>query len=277
MEGEKYCIGKVEKICKITKKTLRYYDKIGLLSPSEIIESNGYRYYDKNNLYLIPVIKYYKQSGFKLESIKKLIYNADFEEIEDSFKEKIHELEEEERKLMLKKSSIEDWYSLVKEARMVIENNLTDITVKYCEEQEMVFLDQEYNYDYTNSIINIEFTNYVEKINNAITGAVMMKFPSFEEKMEGKCKKVKIIQKNLIKTSKEKIEKFEGGFYISCYYIGPHSGINSVYLKLKKWLENKGCEVEESCYERYVIDYWTSKDENKFVTEILIKMKDKKH
>ena len=73
MKDEMYYIGKVEKVCKISKKTLRYYDKLGVLSPDAVHDENGYRYYSKENMLSIPVIKYYKQSGFKLEEIKNLI------------------------------------------------------------------------------------------------------------------------------------------------------------------------------------------------------------
>lgn len=97
MNSEMYYIGKVEKTCRISKKTLRYYDKLGILSPDEICHENGYRYYSKKNMLSIPVIKYYKQSGFKLEEIKNLIYKSECKEIEESFREKIEELEELEK------------------------------------------------------------------------------------------------------------------------------------------------------------------------------------
>lgn len=70
MEDELYSIGKVGKICKITKKALRYYDKMDILSPDKVADESGYRYYSKNTLLSVPVIKYYKQSGFKLEEMK---------------------------------------------------------------------------------------------------------------------------------------------------------------------------------------------------------------
>lgn len=272
MEEEKYYIGKVEKICKISKKTLRYYDKIGLLSPCEILSSNGYRYYDKNNLYTIPVIKYYKQSGFKLEDIKELIYDSNYRYIEENFNEKIHELETIEKELNLQKKSIEDWYGLVKEARMVVDNNLCEVSVKYLDKSEMIFLEQDYNYDYVSSIINIDFTNYIEKMENAITGPVIIEFPSFNEKLQGKCRKIKIIQKYLLKCPLEKTVEFGGGLVVSCYHIGPHNKINETYEKIKKWIEKHNYKCEDRCYERYVVDYWTSKDEEKFVTEIIMKL-----
>ena len=38
-------IGEFSKICKVSTKTLRYYDEIGLINPSEVNPDNGYRYY----------------------------------------------------------------------------------------------------------------------------------------------------------------------------------------------------------------------------------------
>ena len=275
MKNEKYYIGKVEKICKISKKTLRYYDKIGVLSPDEVQNDNGYRYYSKDNLLSIPVIKYYKQSGFKLEEIKNLLYELECNDIEENFREKIEELEEIERNLNLKKKSIRDWHSLVKEANMVIENNLCDVCVKYIEKSEMLFLDQDFNYDYMDSIINIDFTNYIESIDNAITGPVIIQFPSHEEKINGKCKKMRIIQKGLIKCEPEKTIEFGGTLVASCYHIGSHDNINDTYKKIKDWIKEHNYEHEDECYERYVVDYCTSKDHKNFVTEVMIKIKNK--
>lgn len=268
-----YYIGKVEDLCKISKKTLRYYDEIGLLTPCEILNKNGYRHYSEDNLYTIPVIKYYKQSGFKLKNIKKLIYTSDYDDIEEKFIDKIKELEDVEKKLNLKKKSIGDWYSLVKEAKMVINNNLCDVSIKFIEKSQMIFLDQEFDDDYVKSIINIDFTNYIEKIGNAITGPVMIGFPSFEEKLKKKCKSMKIIQNYLLKCKPEKTVEFGGSLFISCYHIGSHKHIDETYKKMEKWIELHNYKCEGLCYERYVVDYWTTKNEEKYVTEILVKIK----
>ncbi len=66
-----YSIGEVSKICNISRKALRYYDEIGLVSPDKICENN-YRYYSRQNMLLVPVIRYYKQMGFKLEEMRWL-------------------------------------------------------------------------------------------------------------------------------------------------------------------------------------------------------------
>lgn len=274
MKDEMYYIGKVEKICKISKKTLRYYDKLGVLSPDSVRDENGYRYYSKENMLSIPVIKYYKQSGFKLEEIKNLICESKCTEIEENFRDKIRELEEVERELNLKKQSIRDWHSLVKEAKMVIDNNLNEVSAKYLNKIDMLYLDQEFNYDYMDSIINIDFTNYIESIENAITGPVIIQFPSYEEKIKGTCKTMRIIQQGLIRCEKEKTIEFGGGLVAACYHIGSHDNINETYKKIEDWIKLHNYECEDECYERYVVDYWTSKDSRNFVTEVMIKIKD---
>ena len=45
-EQEFYSIGEVSKICNVSKKALRFYDKINIISPDYISEENKYRYYN---------------------------------------------------------------------------------------------------------------------------------------------------------------------------------------------------------------------------------------
>ncbi|MDC7245819.1 MAG: MerR family transcriptional regulator [Sphaerochaetaceae bacterium] len=56
----------------VTVRTLHYYDQIGLLIPNEI-SRNGYRYYDEENAQRLKLILYFKELGFKLSQIRKLI------------------------------------------------------------------------------------------------------------------------------------------------------------------------------------------------------------
>ncbi len=68
-----YSIGEFSKINKITPKTLRHYDKIGLLKPSRIDDWTGYRYYNPDKLPEINKILMLRDMGFSLQEIKKII------------------------------------------------------------------------------------------------------------------------------------------------------------------------------------------------------------
>ena len=70
-----YKIGEFSKMSKVTIKTLRYYEKEGLLIPSYIDKVNGYRYYESNQLVDISKIISLKQIGLSLSEIKKVINN----------------------------------------------------------------------------------------------------------------------------------------------------------------------------------------------------------
>lgn len=42
-----YSIGEVSSICNISKKALRFYDKIGIILPDKVSEETNYRFYSK--------------------------------------------------------------------------------------------------------------------------------------------------------------------------------------------------------------------------------------
>ncbi|MCC0636092.1 MULTISPECIES: MerR family transcriptional regulator [unclassified Clostridioides] len=68
-----FSIGEVSRLFDLSIKTLRYYDKVGILKPAYVNQENKYRYYSREQFMSIDVIKYCKIMGMALEDIKKLI------------------------------------------------------------------------------------------------------------------------------------------------------------------------------------------------------------
>lgn len=271
-DKEYYSIGDVSKICNISKKALRFYDKIGIISPDMVSDDNNYRYYNRKSLLSVPIIKYYKQMGFKLEEMKEFLEGNSYVVLEKNFRRKIDELKDLEKHIYEKYISVKDWYELIVEAELVIENGVTEVAVKYVDPMEVCYLEQEFNYNYMESIINIDFTNYIESINNAITGPVMINFPTFKDRMEGKSTRVKIMQKAILDCRENETIKFGGCMMASCYHIGPHENIDETYKKIRDWVDAHGYKLDEESTERYVTDYWTTRKSEQFVTEVMIKV-----
>ena len=69
----KMTIGEFSKFCRVTAKTLRYYDKMGLLVPHEVDEWTRYRYYDVSQMRQLNNIRRLKHMGFSLEEISNLL------------------------------------------------------------------------------------------------------------------------------------------------------------------------------------------------------------
>lgn len=59
--------GEFSKICEVSTKTLRYYDEIGLLVPTEANPESGYRYYSIEQLKTMLFINRLKSQHFSLE------------------------------------------------------------------------------------------------------------------------------------------------------------------------------------------------------------------
>lgn len=57
-------------LCGTTEKTLRYYDRIGLLEARYTDPGNGYRYYSDEQKHKYRLIRLFQEMGFTLEEIK---------------------------------------------------------------------------------------------------------------------------------------------------------------------------------------------------------------
>lgn len=267
---ELYSIGEVSRICNISKKALRFYDKIGIICPDKISEENNYRYYSRETLLSVPVIKYFKQMGFRLEEMREFLEGSTYEAHERGFRQKIDELKQQEEEIHMSYTSVKDWYDLVLEAESVIKNNVTEVSIKYMDTVTTCFLEQEFCHNYMESIINIEWTNYLEKIGQTITGAVILWFENYREKMDGKKTRCRILQKTIRDCSDHPTMTLGGTMMAACYHIGPHETINETYEKIFAWAEKHGYKCSEDSVERYVTDYWTIRNSEEFVTEVLI-------
>lgn len=63
-----YSIGQIAKIAKVSNRTLRYYEELGLILPKSRGE-NRYRYYDDSHVQRLNTIKMLQESGFALKEI----------------------------------------------------------------------------------------------------------------------------------------------------------------------------------------------------------------
>lgn len=85
-----YKINELATLSNISTRTLRYYDQIGLLKPSKINESN-YRLYDNDAVDKLQTILFYKELGYDLKQIIKIVNNSSFD-IQDSLQNHLNEL-----------------------------------------------------------------------------------------------------------------------------------------------------------------------------------------
>lgn len=76
MKGRLYTTGEFAKKANVSVRTIRYYDKQGLLKPSQVSES-GYRLYSDEDFARLQKILTLKYLGFSLEEIQSISLNED--------------------------------------------------------------------------------------------------------------------------------------------------------------------------------------------------------
>ena len=75
-------IGDFAKICNVSARTLRYYDDEGVLKADFVDEASGYRFYSLKAVEKYKKLVFYKELGFSLQEIKKLLAATEEEEKE---------------------------------------------------------------------------------------------------------------------------------------------------------------------------------------------------
>lgn len=271
MDHEKlYTIGEVSKLCHISAKTLRFYDKIGMIVPDKISES-GYRYYSLDTILSIPVVKYYKQMGFRLEEMQELVNGNGYCEVEGGCNKKIGELWQQVQSIHDSYLSVKEWYELLQEAKAVRYNNIQEVSVRYITGEDLCYMDQDFRYQYKESIINIPWVNYLDSISNEITGPVILGFEDWRDKMNGRSTRVRIMQKPIRPVDNGINHVAYGGcMAATLYHVGSMENLEESYRKIEQWEKDKGIVCGPRVYERYVVDYWTTKNEDEFVTELIV-------
>lgn len=89
-------IGDFSRLGRVTVRTLRLYDELGLLKPERVDDANGYRYYSVSQLSRLNRILALKGMGFSLEQITHLLEeNLPVDQLRGMFMMKQAEIEQE--------------------------------------------------------------------------------------------------------------------------------------------------------------------------------------
>ncbi|QPK93629.1 MerR family transcriptional regulator [Actinomyces sp. zg-332] len=101
-------VNEISKLTGVSIRTLQYYDKINLLSPSKYSKA-GYRLYNDTDLELLQQILLFRELEFSLKDIRRIINSSNFD------KEKA--LEQQIKLLSLKREHINNLIALARDIK----------------------------------------------------------------------------------------------------------------------------------------------------------------
>lgn len=249
-------IGEFSNICKVSAKTLRYYDEIGLLKPGEINPESGYRYYAIEQLETILFINRMKAYSFSLDEIKAFLQSgADkSDDLHEAFLRKQKELENEMRNYGKLLSQLQTDISAIEQGRSVMSYlDAIDVTLADMPKMNLLYVREKVQAEVFPEAYRKNFGSLFKRIavdRLTMTGAPMVLFHDAEYSPAGLDTEFAIPVAEYVKGTRD----FTPGLCLKTVVRGEYSELSSVYTKQIKWAEKEGLICNGALFEVYVTD-----------------------
>ena len=269
---EFFSIGEISKLFDINKKTLRYYDEIGLFKPSFVNKDNNYRYYTLDQFQYLETIKYLKELGLSLDKIKYNLTNLNSEDVINSLEEQNNIIDAKISELQLIKQKINKKIIQIKDSTR---NDLLE-TIREVDfnERQAVRLRHSIKTDY-----DIEFSlrKLIKMSGNKIflTYGLVGVSISRDDLIDRKYDEYKSI---FIMIEEEKYDKslikiFPKGTYVCIRFKGVHKDAPPYYEKLIDYINKQGYEIIDDSLEMELTDPSLSLTDEEVIMELQILVK----
>lgn len=263
-----YKIGDFSSMSKTTIKTLRYYEKEGLLKPI-YIGDNGYRYYEISQLVEISKIISLRQLGLSIKDIKSILDGQELKEILNKRKKEIEE------NLILHHIQLSKINYLLEG-----ENMKNEIFIKQI---------PEYIIYYSDGIIP-DFSKITEFVLQAGTQCknanpnlkcitpdyCYISYLDGEYKEENiKIRYAQAVEKMGKETEKVKFMKTDAITAVCIYHKGSYDNLRDSYNIVLKYIEENNYEIVDNPRECYIDGCWNKENVDEYLTEIQFPVKKK--
>lgn len=266
----KLTVSQFAKLHNVNKRTLHYYDEIGIFSPDYKGE-NGYRYYDYMQGVDFEYIKMLKELNMGLDEIKKYIDNPNEEDFKEIAEVKIKEIDQEIKLLNRRREVLEDKLNKLNKCDEVRKKN--SIKVIDCEEQKFFFTPFKFEDDDLKQLIaHIKDVWTVDEYCKGIGSFVSVdkiKRGEFEE-YDGLF--IEMLEDMESKNTKNTIIKPKGK-YICAYHMGDWDTLPNFYGEIVKYAEENNLTLVGYSFEIGMNDFAIS-DMKDYITQIMIRVEE---
>lgn len=263
----KLTVSQFAKLHNVNKRTLHYYDEIGIFSPDYKGE-NGYRYYDYMQGVDFEYIKMLKELNMGLDEIKKYIDNPNEEDFKKIAEEKIKEIDQEIKLLNRRKEVLEDKLNKLNKCDDVRKKN--SIKVVECEEQRFFYTPFKFEDDDLKQLIShIKDVWTVDEYCKGIGS-----FVSVEKIQRGEFDEYDGLFIEILDdiNSDNTIIKPKGK-YICAYHMGDWDTLPEFYDEIVKYAEKNNLTLVGYSFEIGMNDFAIS-DMKDYITQIMIRVEE---
>lgn len=277
---ERYSIGEVEKICNIPIKTLRYYDSIKLVIPSFRDSESNYRYYSKEQMVTICIVRKLRMLGFGLKEIHNIINDNKAHILEESVDSKLVEISGEIKKLQQKYTEGCTFSQRLKKGVDLLclyskdEVESKGITIEEIP-PSYLFYTKKVMKNYSNKDVSlerwVELINLSNKINIENKGSILVTYYSnpLEQFLY---KDIEIEFGMYLDAPIESCncKKFGGFTAATTVHVGDYSNIINTHIKMIQYLNKNGYNIKGNISEEFIISPFDVNNPNEHVTKVII-------
>ncbi len=261
----------MQRLFSIPVRTLRFYDKIGILHPEHVDPRTGYRYYAAAQFEHLNTIKYLRALGVSLEKIRGFFENRDTDAIESLLREQLTDTRRQLDELHRIEHRIERRLTDLQRARTAVLDTVQQVSLPA---REIAFLRQDIPQD-----ANLEFP--IRDLERKHDLEPMM----FLGKVGVSVARERLLERKFDRFSGifvfvEPEDRHAGpsaslpaGDWLSLCFRGTHARSAEGYALLLDKAEQLGGIVAGDSVEVTHIDGGFTADENQFLTELQIPIK----
>ena len=277
-----YSIGEVASTCNISIRTLRYYDEISLVVPEIRKEGSKYRYYSKDQMVNILIIRKLRCLGIGLKEIKEIVSTNNLDVMKGSVTERLDDIHKEivelersqrEGEVLLRRLEEGSEIISMRDDPRLASGSLPDeikiekvpkIHIYYSRKVMKAYHNEEVSLDRWAGI-----GDEVREHGLKSSGPIIVTYHTdlLDQFLSKTCDIEFGMQ--VEECDSDKVRDFGGFMAVTIFHIGPYNDIIKTYVKALQWINQNNYKVSGPVSEEFIISPVDVKDENEHVTKIL--------
>lgn len=259
-------IGDFSKLSRVSVKTLRYYDEVGLLKPVAVDDFTGYRFYSVNQLPRLNRILALKDLGFSLEQIAGMLDEGlPAEQMRGMLRLRQSELSQEVQEDQERLARVE---ARLRQIEQEGKMPRYEVVLKTAEPQLVASVrDVLPSYREIGQLIGELYAYLGQRGMGGLCGSLWHD-EGFKDK-DVDAEAIVFIDRPIAGSDRVRVYELAGGPMASSIHHGSYNTIDQAYAAVMHWIEANGYRVKAAAREIY-LQGGERGDDKSFITEVQV-------